>query len=83
MSRRRSTPSTLNSAVVPTEYNVTRKGPRFVLTDDRNRHFAGFTLQAAFRRAESAQDPLDPIHHEPYPHPADAPFPSTTSMKDQ
>lgn len=39
--------------------------PRVVLVDDRGRRFAGFTVQFAFRRAEKAQDPADPIHHPP------------------
>ena len=76
-------PSVIRSEVVPTEYDVSRDGFRFVFSDDRGREFTGYTFKAAFRRAERAQDPRDPIHHEPYPHPADAPFPSTTSMKDQ
>ncbi|WP_417219605.1 hypothetical protein [Arthrobacter sp.] len=67
------TPSVINSEVVPTEYDVGRDGRRFVLVDDRGRRFAGLTLQRAFRHAERAQDPRDPIHHEPFPHPGDVP----------
>lgn len=65
------------SQVVPTEYDVERMPVigRFVLTDDRGRKFSGFSLSSAFRRAEKAQDPRDPIHHPPYPSPKDVPLP--------
>jgi len=69
------TPSVISSQVVPTEYDVWREGARYVLSDDRGRRFSGFTLKRAFARAEQAQDPSDPIHHEPFPHPADTPLP--------
>lgn len=68
-------PGIYHSEVVPTEYDVSRNGVKYVLTDDRGRTFRGLTFNSAFRRAERAQDPLDPIHHEPYPHPSDKPLP--------
>lgn len=49
--------------------------PCVVLIDDRSRRFVGFTLNSAFRRAERAQDPADPIHHPPYPNPEEVPLP--------
>jgi hypothetical protein len=63
-----------SSNVVPTEYDVSTEPRRLgrsvvVLIDDRSRRFTGRTLDAAFRRAEQAQDPSDPIHHPPYPAP--------------
>lgn len=73
--QRKTFPSTLWSKAVPTEYDVRREGARYVLSDDRGRRFGAFTLKGAFRRAERAQDPRDPIHHEPFPHPEDTPLP--------
>lgn len=68
-------PSVIGSRVVPTEYDVSRDGARYVLSDDRGRLFRGLTFKRAFKRAERAQDPRDPIHHEPYPDPATTPLP--------
>lgn len=66
-----SSPSIVCSEIVPTEYDVehTPVLGLFVLVDDRGRRFPGLTLRGAFRRAEQAQDPADPIHHPPYPSP--------------
>ncbi|MFJ2662534.1 hypothetical protein [Arthrobacter koreensis] len=68
-------PGVYQSKVVPTEYDVSRNGLTYVLNDDRGRTFTGRTFTSALRRAERAQDPNDPIHHEPYPHPSDTPLP--------
>lgn len=70
-------PSIITSKVVPTEYDMecTPVFKLHVLIDDRGRRFAGHSLQAAFRRAEKAQDPADPIHHPPYPSPREVPQP--------
>lgn len=68
-------PGVYHSTVVPTEYDVSRDGLKYVLNDDRGRIFTGLTFKSALRRAERAQDPNDPIHHEPYPHPSDTPLP--------
>lgn len=68
----------INSEVVPTEYDIVqtdRPLRRVELVDDRGRCFHGLTLKQAFRRAERAQDPSDPIHHPPYPAPNDTPLP--------
>lgn len=73
----RTNPTIIASQRVPTEYDVSRT-PRlglYVLNDDRGRRFSGFSLHAAFRRAESAQNPADPIHHPPYPSPQEVPLP--------
>lgn len=63
----------IRSERVPTEYDIetiSRAGITIVtLIDDRSRRFSGLTLASAFRRAEGAQDPEDPIHHDPYPAP--------------
>ena len=66
----------ITSKVVPTEYDVSRDGKKYILSDDRGREFKGRTLEAAFRRAERWQDPQDSIHHDPYPHPDDVPAPA-------
>lgn len=65
------------SRVVPTEYDIERTPVLglYILTDDRGRRFSGRSLDSAFRRAERAQDPNDPIHHPPYPDPKDTPLP--------
>jgi hypothetical protein len=56
------------SRVVPTEYDVERDNlGRHILIDDRARRFVGWSLPAAYRKAESQQNPSDPMHHEPYP----------------
>lgn len=72
-------PATIFSHVVPTEYDVEIHsigiGKRVVLIDDRGRKFFGISIKHAFRRAEAAQDPTDPIHHPPYPDPAKTPLP--------
>lgn len=68
-------PGVYHSKVVPTEYDVSRDGLKYVLNDDRGRTFTGLTFKSALRRAERAQDPNDAIHHEPYPHPSDTPLP--------
>lgn len=72
----RSFPNTKLSEVVPTEYDVeqTKRG-RVVLVDDRRRRFVALTLRAAFRKAERAQNPHDPIHHPPFPSPEEVPAP--------
>lgn len=75
LTRQRGIPSVIWSQVVPTEYDVSRDGLRFVISDDRGRRFIGLTFAGALRRAEKAQDPLDPIHHEPFPDPAMIPLP--------
>ena len=74
-------PSVITSKVVPTEYDVSHDGIGFVFSDDRGRLFRGFTFKGTFRRAERAQDPRDPIHHEPYPHPSDTPLPSRRTRR--
>lgn len=73
-------PQIVLSRRVPTEYDVEVRAllgllPLVVLVDDRCRRFAGLTLRAAFRKAEKAQCPADPIHHPPYPSPEEAPTP--------
>lgn len=68
-------PSVVWSKIVPTEYDVRHNGLKYVFSDDRGRLFTGFTFKGAFRNAERGQDPRDPIHHEPYPHPSDTPLP--------
>ena len=45
------------------------------LVDDRSRRFTGLTLKRAFKKAERAQDPRDPIHHPPFPDPREVPEP--------
>lgn len=69
-------PSTVYSKRVPTEYDIERTPVLglVVLSDDRGRRFSGFSLTGAFRRAEKAQDPADPIHHPPYPDPREVPL---------
>src|SRR5699024_6703219 len=65
-----SLPSTVTSSRVPTEYDVESLSfGRVRLTDDRHRRFVGLGLKRALARAEAAQDPNDPIHHDPYPAP--------------
>lgn len=66
----------LTSHRVPTEYDVTKAHGLWVLQDDRGRTFHGLTKTAAYRKAERAQDPSDPIHHPPYPSPGDVPSPT-------
>lgn len=80
--RNRPTPSTIRSRIVPTEYDIEsgRGLRRHVLIDDRGRRFGGLTLAGARRRAERAQDPRDPIHHPPFPSPAEVPAPTRNSM---
>lgn len=73
-------PGTVQSRVVPTEYDVeTDAQGRVVLVDDRSRRFTGSTVAAALARAERSQDPADPIHHPPYPSPAVVPAPRDLS----
>lgn len=64
----------LLSHVVPTEYDVWEEDGQMILMDDRSRTFTADTLDAAFALAEAAQDPDDPIHHEPFPHPSEVPL---------
>lgn len=70
-------PSIVRSKVVPTEYDVTNNGRTVTLSDDRLRSFTGITLKSALRKAERAQDPKDPIHHEPFPDPSVTPLPAS------
>lgn len=77
MPRKESLPSIVRSAVVPTEYDVTNNGRTVTLSDDRHREFTARTLNGALRKAERAQDPNDPIHHEPFPDPAQTPLPAS------
>lgn len=77
MSPNRTLPSIVASAVVPTEYDVTDNGRTVTLSDDRLRSFTARTLNSALRKAERAQDPADPIHHEPFPDPTITPLPSS------
>lgn len=80
--RSRPAPSTIRSRIVPTEYDVEagRGLRRHVLIDDRGRRFGGLTLAGARRRAERTQDPGDPIHHPPFPNPAEVPAPARSGM---
>lgn len=69
-------PSIVHSERVPTEYDVVAAPlGRIGLSDDRGRVFTGWTLRSAFRRAERAQNPLDPIHHPPFPSPSEVSTP--------
>lgn len=72
-------PDIVRSKRVETEYDVfptRRLGlTSITLSDDRGRRFQGLTLNRAFQRAERAQDPTDPIHHPPFPSPAEVPLP--------
>lgn len=69
-------PSIVASEKVPTEYDVEVRPEAVVLMDDRARTFSAPTLEEAFLKAESAQDPNDSIHHPPFPHYSEAPLPS-------
>lgn len=74
-------PKTVRSHVVPTEYDVEQRDGQVVLSDDRGRKFNAYTFDKAFAEAEAHQDPADPIHHEPFPSPADAPAPATQRLE--